>query len=140
MADADELLRRLAARDALAASLGMEFVTGGPGHATVRLRVQRAHLNFHGTCHGGAIFALADTAFGLASNSHGIAAAAIDAHLSFNTAVRDGEQLTATARERSRGKRLATYGVDVTREDGRVVSVFTGTVFVSGEAIQEPPG
>jgi phenylacetic acid degradation protein PaaD len=135
MTDRSPLLGRLAARDALAATLGIEFVDGGAGHATVRMRVGSAHLNFHGTCHGGAIFSLADTAFGLASNSHGIAAAAIDAHLSFNTAVREGEVLTATARERSRGRRLATYGVDVTRADGRVVSVFTGTVFVSGDPL-----
>jgi acyl-CoA thioesterase len=140
MADPHARLAGLAARDGLAMSLGIEYVAGGPGHATVRLRVRRAHLNFHGTCHGGTVFTLADTAFGLASNSHGIAAAAIDAHLSFNTAVRDGELLTATARERSRGRRLATYGVDVTREDGRVVSVFTGTVFISGEPLADPAG
>lgn len=127
------LLERLFAGDALAHALGMELVSGGEGHATVRLTVAARHLNFNGTCHGGVIFSLADTAFGLASNSHGTAAAAIDAHATFNTAPREGERLTATARERSRGRRLATYGVDVTRGDGRVVSVFTGTVFILGD-------
>lgn len=123
-------LEALAARDALAASLGIEYVAGDVARATVRMTVSGMHLNFNGTCHGGAIFTLADTAFGLASNSHGDMAAAIDAHLSFNSAVREGETLTATARERSRGRTLATYSVDVTRHDGRLVSVFTGTVFI----------
>ena len=132
MSGHDAIVRRLFDGDALAATLGIELVTGGIGHATVRLTVAQQHLNFHGTCHGGVIFALADTAFGLASNSHGTAAAAIDAHTSFNTAVRAGEALTATARERSRGRRLATYAVDVTRGDDRVVSLFTGTVFILG--------
>jgi acyl-CoA thioesterase len=126
-------VQRLFADDALASTLGIELVDGGAGHATVRLTVAACHLNFNGTCHGGLIFALADTAFGLASNSHGTSAAAIDAHTSFNAAVGAGETLTAVARERSRGRRLATYSVDVTRDDGRVVSVFTGTVFVLGE-------
>lgn len=126
------LLDRLHSRDTLAATLGIELVDGGEGHATVRMRITAAHLNFNGTCHGGVVFSLADTAFGLASNSHGDSAAAIDAHLSFNTAVREGELLQATARERTRGRRLATYSVEVTREDGRVISVFTGTVFIDG--------
>lgn len=128
--DRNTALAALAAKDALAASLGIEYVAGDVGQATVRMTVSGAHLNFNGTCHGGAIFTLADTAFGLASNSHGEVAAAIDAHLSFNCAVGAGETLTATARERSRGRTLATYSVDVTRHDGRLVSVFTGTVFI----------
>lgn len=127
-------LRALAGRDALARTLGIELVDGGAGHAVCRLRVTPSHLNFNGTCHGGVIFSLADTAFGLAANSHGESAAAIDAHLSFNSAVREGETLTAEARERARGRRLATYAVDVTRADGRVVSVFTGTVYIVGDA------
>jgi acyl-CoA thioesterase len=131
MAEASERLHELFRGDRLAATLGLEFVDGAPGRARVRLRVEGRHLNFNGTCHGGVIFSLADTAFGLASNSHGPAAAAIDAHLSFNSAVREGEVITAHATERVRGRRLATYAVDVTREDGRLVSVFTGTVFVS---------
>jgi len=133
MSDASALLERLFAADALAGTLGIALVGGGEGHATVRLTVAAQHLNFNSTCHGGVIFSLADTAFGLASNSRGVAAAAIDAHTTFNTAVRAGEALTAAARERSRGRRLATYGVDVTRGDGRLVSTFTGTVFVLGD-------
>lgn len=133
MSKAYTLMDHLHARDTLAATLGIELVDGGEGHATVRMRVGADHLNFNGTCHGGGVFSLADTAFGLTSNSHGERAAAIDAHLSFNSAVREGEILMATARMRSRGRRLATYIVEVTREDGRVISVFTGTVFITGE-------
>ena len=56
---------------ASAATLGIAFRAGGPGRAEVAMTVDARHLNFNGGCHGGAIFALADTAFGLASNSHG---------------------------------------------------------------------
>ncbi|MBI2319129.1 MAG: hotdog fold thioesterase [Betaproteobacteria bacterium] len=89
------------------------------------------HLNFMGTCHGGAIFTLADTAFGLASNSHGPVAAGIDAHVTYHLPVKLGEVLTATAAEVSRSRKLAVYRVDVTREDGALTSVFTGTVYIS---------
>ena len=89
------------------------------------------HLNFNGTCHGGAVFALADTAFGLASNSHGRIAAGIDAHITYQVAVREGERLLATASEVSRSKKVAVYRVDVKRADGAAISSFTGTVYVT---------
>ena len=52
------------------------------------MTVDARHLNFNGGCHGGAIFALADSAFGLASNSHGPVAVGIDAHITFQAPVR----------------------------------------------------
>ena len=87
------------------------------------------HINFNGSCHGGVIFALADTAFGLASNSHGVIAAGIDAHITYQQASHEGEKLVARAFEVSRSAKLAVYRVDVTRADGAMISSFTGTVY-----------
>jgi acyl-coenzyme A thioesterase PaaI-like protein len=56
--------------DAFVKLLGAELVAVGPGFAELAMTVRHDHLNFNGSCHGGAIFALADTAFGFASNSH----------------------------------------------------------------------
>jgi len=122
---------RLAARDPLMRLLGIECVAGGPGRAVTTLAVRDHHLNFNGTCHGGVTFALADAAFGLASNSHGAIAAAIDAHVTYQVAVKPGDTLTATAVEASRTRRLGVYRIDVTRRDGALVSTFTGTVYVT---------
>ena len=129
--DSADLVIRLAARDAFAATLGIEAVDGGLGRAEVRMRVRPEHLNFNGTCHGGVGFSLADTAFGLASNSHGAIAAGVDAHITYQVAVHVGEVLTATAIEVSRGRKLAVYRVDVENEAGSLVSSFTGTVYVT---------
>jgi acyl-CoA thioesterase len=125
-----ERTRRLAARDPLMRLLGIECVDGG--RAAVSLAVRDDHLNFNGTCHGGVTFALADSAFGLASNAHGVIAAAIDAHITYQVAVRAGDRLTATAVEVSRSRKLGVYRIDVTRQDGVLVSTFTGTVYVTG--------
>jgi acyl-CoA thioesterase len=122
---------RFAARDRLMRLLGIEYVGGGPGRAAVSLAVRDDHLNFNGTCHGGVTFALADAAFGLASNSHGVVAAAIDAHITYQVAVKSGDKLTATAAEASRSRKLGVYRIDVAREDGALVSTFTGTVYVT---------
>jgi phenylacetic acid degradation protein PaaD len=121
---------RLAASDPFVKSLGIKCVEGGPGRAAMRMRIKRTHLNFNGTCHGGVVFSLADTAFGLAANSHGRVAAGIDAHVTYQTAVNAGEILTATATEVSRTRRLAVYRVDVARADGTRVATFTGTVYI----------
>jgi len=132
--EVERRIARLAARDRLMRHLGVECVDGGPGRAAVSLAIHDDHLNFNGTCHGGAIFALADSAFGLASNSQGVIAAAIDAHITYQVAVKPGDTLTATAVEVSRSRKLGVYRVDVTRQDGALVSSFTGTVYVTERA------
>ncbi len=134
-----ERIARLAARDPLMRLLGIECVDGGPGRAAVSLAVGEQHLNFNGTCHGGVTFALADSAFGLASNSHGVSAAAIDAHITYQVAVKAGDVLTASAIEVSRSRKLGVYRIDVRRQDGVPVSSFTGTVYVT-ERPNEAPG
>jgi acyl-CoA thioesterase len=123
----------MAAHNPFVRSIGIEYACGGFGRAAVSLNVRREHLNFNGTCHGGVIFALADTAFGLASNSHGAVAAGIDAHITYQVAVQAGDVLTANAIEITRSRRLGVYRVDVTRADGTPVSSFTGTVYVTSQ-------
>jgi len=123
-------IMRLAARDPFVNACGIRCVDAGPGHATVALEVAAAHINFNGACHGGVIFTLADTAFGLASNSHGMIAVGIDAHITYHVAAQLGDRLTATATEVSRTRKIAVYRIDVTRADGTLVAGFTGTVYV----------
>ena len=130
-------LSSLAQRDGLCATLGIFVTEGGPGRAVVRMAVDARHMNFNGGCHGGAIFSLADTAFGLASNSHGALAMGIDAHITFQVGIRAGENLVARATELMRSHRIGMYRVDVARvESGgeeTPVSSFTGTVYIRQE-------
>ena len=58
-------------------------------------------------------------------------ALAIDTHLALTAATREGDTLTATATEIYRGRRIATYRIDVHRSDERLCGVFTGTVHIS---------
>lgn len=137
---AQQRVAQLAARDRFARAMGVTLVDGGPGHATVAMTVREQHLNFNGSCHGGAIFALADAAFGLASNSHGLLAAGIDAHITYQAAAALGDALTASAVEVSRSRKLAVYRIDVSRSDGTVISSFTGTVYVTAQHHEPAPG
>ena len=110
-----ERVAGLLANDRLCATLGITFRAGGPGSAEVAMTVAAQHLNFNGACHGGAIFALADSAFSLASNSHGPDAAGIDVHVTFQAAVAAGDTLVARASEVQRSRRIGVYRIDVVR-------------------------
>jgi len=124
-------MAKLCARDHFPASLGIQFVEGSAGRAVVRLEVEKRHLNCNGACHGGLIFALADTAFGLASNSYGAVAAGIDAHITYHVAAKLGDMLTATATEVSRGRKIGVYRIEIAAGEGKLIASFTGTVFIS---------
>ena len=70
---AEEAARLVLAHDRSTFSfLGFALVEIGPGRAVLRFTVAPHHLNSAGVCHGGIVFALADSALGSASCSHGI--------------------------------------------------------------------
>jgi acyl-CoA thioesterase len=115
-------------RDTYAQASGIRLVSVSPGKAVVRMDIGELHRNSHGTVHGGAIFTLADTAFALASNSHGVPAAAINASITYMKAAREGA-LTAVAEEFARNPRLATYMVTITDQTQDRVALFQGMVY-----------
>ena len=120
-------------RDPYAAYLGIRLVAVDDDSVTVSMPVTESHQNFYGGTHGGALFSVADCAFSLASNAYDQPAVAVDTHLVITAPTTTGDVLTATAVEVHRGKRLATYRVEVTRSDGRMSGHFTGTVFIKGD-------
>ncbi len=115
-------------KDTFARHAGIDLLEVGPGRARVRMEIRKMHANSHGTVHGGAIYTLADAAFALASNSHGIPAAAINATIAYMKSARSGT-LYAEATEFSRNPKLATYTVEVTDDSGEKIALFQGMVY-----------
>lgn len=107
-------------------SLGIEIVDAAPGTAQIAMTVRPDMLNGHGMCHGGIIFAFADSAFAFACNSHGDPMVAAGASIEFLAPAPRGERLTATAAEVSRGARHGIYDVAVTAASGEVLAHFRG--------------
>jgi acyl-CoA thioesterase len=120
--------------DKFARHAGIELVDAGLGWAKTSMKIEPFHFNGAETVHGGAIFTLADFAFAVASNSHGILAMGINTNVNFVKAVLKGT-LHAEAREQSRGPKLASYSVMVTDDDGDVVAIFQGMVYRKKESI-----
>ncbi len=127
-------IKKFFKNDRFAEYVGIELVDVGKGRATARLEIKDHHLNGVGIVHGGAIFALADLAFAVASNSHGTVALGINASISFIKATSAGV-LTAEAREVAWNPKLATYQIDVTDSDGELIAVFQGTVYRKKDSI-----
>lgn len=129
-----ELMQFFSAEDKFARHAGIELVDAGPGWAKASMKIEPFHFNAAGTVHGGAIFALADFAFAVASNSHGTLAMGINTSVNFVKAATKGT-LHAEAVEQSRGPKLASYSVMVTDDAGDVVVIFQGMVYRKKESI-----
>lgn len=114
------------AEDRASRGLGMTLDHAGPGEAVLSMRVRDDMTNGHGSCHGGFIFALADSAFAFACNAHDQRAVAQHCAVTFLRPGKRGEVLTARAVERVREGRSGIYDVTVTDAQGGVVAEFRG--------------
>jgi acyl-CoA thioesterase len=129
---AEDAARVFSAEDRGTFFIGTELVSVGPGRAVVRLKVRAHHLNSAKVCHGGFIFALADSALGFASCSHGIQTLAQHADIHWLKPGREGDVLVATASEVSRSGRTAVYDIAVTNQDGDLVATVRGMTRSTG--------
>lgn len=120
------------AHDAASAGLGMVVEHVRPGAAQVSMVVEPRMLNGYGTCHGGFIFALADSAFAFACNTDGMVSVASQCSISFLRPVPPGARLVATAEERHKEGRSGIYDVRVTA-DGATVAEFRGHSRTTGQ-------
>jgi acyl-CoA thioesterase len=128
MAGAEQARHHAAAMwagDAASQGLGMVVEAVTPGEARLSMAVEPRMLNGHGICHGGFIFALADSAFAYACNSRGQATVAQTCTITYLRPVREGDRLIATARELALAGRSGLYDVQVASEAG-VVAEFRG--------------
>jgi acyl-CoA thioesterase len=123
---AERAAAEMYAADRASQALGMTIAEVAPGFARLTMSVRADMANGHAICHGGFIFALADSAFAFACNSHGKPTVAAGVSVDFVAPVPVGDVLTAVARERWRGKRTGVYDIEVTRADGAVVAYVRG--------------
>jgi acyl-CoA thioesterase len=124
-------LAELAARtmydnDAASQGLGARVVSVAPGLASMTMTVRADMLNGHKTCHGGFIFALADSTFAFACNSRNMATVASGCSIDYLAPAFEGDVLTAEAVEYSLAGRTGVYDVHVRNQDGKRIAIFRG--------------
>ena len=116
-------------RDTASRQLGIELDEIRPGYARMSLVVQQWMLQGHAVCHGGIMFALADTAMAFASNSYDVPHLAMNANIDFLRPAHLNQRLTAEAIEGNRSRRLGMYDVIVTNDEGEKVCHFRGRTY-----------
>jgi acyl-CoA thioesterase len=130
----ERIVAGMLTRDNFSRWLGLEVVALGEGACTCRLTVRDDMLNGLGVVHGGIAYSLADSALAFACNSEGHVTVSIENSIRYPAAVRPGDVLTATVEPAGGSRRIGYYTGRVTREDGTVVGLFTGTVYRTEKA------
>ncbi len=106
--------------------LGMKVEIREVGSATARMTVRKDMVNGFNVCHGGLLFALADTAFAFACNAYDRMTVAASGSIDFLRPAKLGDELRAIAREEHRGRRSGYYTVRIDNQDGDVIALFSG--------------
>jgi acyl-CoA thioesterase len=129
---------RMMAADAASAGLGIELLECSPGRAVTRMLVRPDMANGYAIAHGGLVFAVADTAFACACNSHGHVTVAAGADITFVAPARVGDTLLAEAVERTLFGRSGIYDVTV-RRGREVIAEFRGRSHRPASRPDSPP-
>ncbi len=133
---AERVAAAMYARDLASQALGMRIDDVGPGHARLTMSVRADMLNGHAICHGGFIFALADSAFAFACNSYNHNTVASGCAIDFVAPAREGDVLCATAAERSVSGRTGVYDIEVANQRGETIALFRGKSYrISGNVV-----
>lgn len=133
---AEAVASAMFARDPASQALGMTIDAIGPGRASMSMAIRTDMLNAHQSCHGGIIFALADSAFAFACNSYNLNTVGAACTIDYLAPGRLHDVLTAEAQEQALNGKSGVYDVKVSNQDGRTIALFRGkSLRVGGEVI-----
>lgn len=119
--DKSDIQKLMNEKNPFSALLGIEVTDLAPKTATCTMVIRDEHRNPFGTVNAGAIYGLAETAFGAAANAHGKITVAVNLSIAYLNPATSGT-LTATANEISAGGRMATYSVTVRDASGTIIA------------------
>ena len=105
--------------------LGMHVAEARDGYARVEMNCA-GKMNPDAVAHGGAVFSIADQAFGIAANCTGVHRVAISVHIQYLSPATGS--MVATAEHVCDNSRCDTYRVTV-HEGARMVAIFDGVAF-----------
>jgi acyl-CoA thioesterase len=129
----------MAAADAVLHTLHIDIGDVGPGWAVATMPVRAEMLNGFAICHGGVVATLADAAFAYACNTHDERTLAAGFAIDLLLPAREGDVLTAEAREVTKSGRSGVYDVVVRNQRGERVALFRGrSVTMTGVRVSAP--
>lgn len=109
--------------------MGVEIIDAKYHYSKIKMLLRREMMNAFGIAHGGITFALADSAFAFACNSEGKITVALDVSISFPKAGKEGDVLTAEAKEINSTNKTGLYLIEVKNQHDELVALFKGTCY-----------
>ncbi|MHA7842619.1 MAG: PaaI family thioesterase [Winogradskyella sp.] len=123
-----DIPHKMLSQDAFSTWLGIEILECEIGRCRVAMTVRKEMLNSMGKAHGGISYALADTAFGFAANTHGKFAVSIETSINHIEALNEGDYLVAESVIENVKNKLGFNIVEVKRGN-ELVALFKGVVY-----------
>ncbi len=127
--EASEIVDKMYLNDPFSLWLGIERLEERPGFCRLKMKVRKEMLNGFGIAHGGITYSLADSALAFAANGHGKMAVSVETSISHTESVKEGDELFATASEKSKSNKIAIYEVEIKNQKDELVALFKGTVY-----------
>lgn len=120
--------QKMLSQDSFSRWLGIEILEVSLGKCKVGLKIRPEMLNSMQKAHGGITYALADTAFGFAANTHGKYAVSIETSINHIEALGVDDYITAESTVEVTKNRLGFHYVEVKKGE-EIVALFKGVVF-----------
>jgi len=138
--DQDQLAQAVAEgmypRDNAAHAMGIKIFDVKAGSAAARMTVREDMLNFHGTCHGGFLYAFAGSVLAYVINGDNRAAVAQACSITYTRPAQQGDDLTARCQVVNQAGRSGVYDVEVSNQNGETVALFRGqSSKIKGESV-----
>jgi len=132
---AERVVRHMLSTDRASQQMGIRILEARAGHVRIAMAVTGNMLNAFSTCHGGFIFAFADSAFQFACNSHNAVTVAAGCTIEFLAPAYENDELTADASEQALAGRSGVYDITIRNQRGDKIALFRGKSFRKGEVI-----
>lgn len=117
-------LQKAVDNEPFARALNLKLVEIDEGASAVEMVFDPVSMgNIFNMAHGGVIFALIDEAFETACNAYGTVAVALNMNITYMASPTPGSRLRAEAKEVSRTRKIGTYEIKVTDQDGKLLAV-----------------
>lgn len=120
------------AKEPFAKKFGITLVDLAAGYSRVEMIFTPDMENIFSMAHGGAIFALIDTAFETSCNSHGSMAVALNVTVNYLAAPSKGAKLIAEAQEINLTRKTGNYEIKVKEENGKLIAACQALAYRKG--------
>lgn len=128
MIKGEDIPAKMLSLDPYSSWLGIEIISVELGRVKLGMKIRPEMLNSMGKAHGGITYALADTAFGFSSNTHGKYAVSIESSINHIEALEEGDFITAECTLDKTKTKVGFNIVEVKRGE-ELVAIFKGVVY-----------